>query len=214
MVRFSFVVESEIQVNLTVVENSTVVLPFLITPSGSNASDSHRLTWWKTVRLQHNVVTRFMEDIPRTKWYGEFRRNSNKASLDTETGSLTIHSAQLSDTDRYFYDLNPKKDNVMTNVTINLKVVSKYKFMFCHAWFALCLVRSQHETVIKHSDQGPDDYLSFSKSRMTSCVSLMYLNPGNSGYYLGTSRLEVLHRSDSLRKLDKLPCYSCVLYCW
>lgn len=119
---FPLVVESEVQVNLTVVENSTVALPFVFPPE--NNTEGRRLTWFKTMRGSSNKIVLYMENIPRTKWFGEFR-NRNKGSLDIHSGSLTIHNAQLSDTDRYLYEVSPHR-NLLMNFTINLHVISKY----------------------------------------------------------------------------------------
>ena len=108
-------VENEVEVNLTVVENSTVALPFIIPPKTENISESRRLEWYKTIpwyKTKHsgkNRIALFMGDIKRTKWWGEFRRDSNKASLDNVTGILTFHHVQLHDTDRYFYRINPRE---------------------------------------------------------------------------------------------------------
>ena len=70
-----------------------------------------------------------MGDINLTTWFGEFGRDSNKASLDNVTGILTIHHAQLHDTDRYFYRINPREPYVTVNVTLNLNVIRKYEFV-------------------------------------------------------------------------------------
>ena len=125
-----FLVERELQVNLTVVENSTVSFAFIIPPATENISEYRLLVWYKTVRNRKNRIAVFAGDSGNsTKWWGEFEKDSNKASLDNVTGILTLHHAHLHDTDRYLYRISPREPHVTLHVALNLNVIREYTLL-------------------------------------------------------------------------------------